>query len=59
VIAGTALMGIAGALLALPVTATAQAFITTWLDQRTEPSEANDNTAPMQAPPPDNNNDDD
>jgi len=52
-------MGIAGALLALPVTATAQAFITTWLDQRTEPSEANDNTAPMQAPPPDNNNDDD
>lgn len=59
VIAGTALMGIAGALLALPVAATAQAFITTWLDQRTRPSEADEDAAPTQAPPPDNNNNDD
>ncbi len=57
VIAGTALMGIAGALLALPVAATAQAFITTWLDQRTGLSQADEDTAPTQAPPPDNNND--
>ena len=34
VIAGTALLGIVGAFLALPVAATAQAFITSWLDQR-------------------------
>ena len=34
VIAGTALLGIVGAFLALPVAATAQAFISTWLDQR-------------------------
>lgn len=58
VIAGTALMGIAGAFLALPVAATAQAFITTWLDQRIQPSQTNEDTAaPTQAPPPDNNND--
>ena len=37
VIAGTALLGIVGAFLALPVAATAQAFITSWLDQRTGP----------------------
>jgi len=40
VIAGTALMGIVGAFLALPVAATAQAFITTWLDQRPRPGES-------------------
>ncbi|MXV97200.1 MAG: AI-2E family transporter [Acidimicrobiaceae bacterium] len=39
VIAGTALMGIVGAFLALPVAATAQAFITSWLDQRARPDE--------------------
>ena len=37
VIAGTALLGIVGAFLALPVAATAQAFISSWLDQRAEP----------------------
>jgi len=37
VIAGTALMGIVGAFLALPVAAVAQAFISSWLDQRTGP----------------------
>ncbi|MXZ53589.1 MAG: AI-2E family transporter [Acidimicrobiaceae bacterium] len=58
VIAGTALMGIVGAFLALPVAATAQAFITTWLDQRTEPSQAHEDAAPIQAPPPDDNDDD-
>ncbi|MYJ81805.1 MAG: AI-2E family transporter, partial [Acidimicrobiaceae bacterium] len=42
VIAGTALMGIVGAFLALPVAATAQAFMTTWLDQRTRPDEPAD-----------------
>jgi len=39
VIAGTALLGIVGAFLALPVAATAQAFITSWLDQRAGPAE--------------------
>ena len=39
VIAGTALLGIVGAFLALPVAATAQAFITSWLDQRDRPGE--------------------
>ena len=34
VIAGTALLGIVGAFLALPVAATAQAFTTSWLDRR-------------------------
>ena len=34
VIAGTALLGIVGALLSLPVAATAQAFTTSWLDRR-------------------------
>ena len=42
VIAGTALMGIVGAFLALPVAATAQAFITSWLDQRAGPGEPAD-----------------
>ena len=37
VIAGTALLGIVGAFLALPVAATAQAFISSWLDQRAGP----------------------
>ena len=43
VIAGTALLGIVGAFLALPVAATAQAFISSWLDQRAgsgEPADA-------------------
>ena len=35
VIAGTALLGIVGAFLALPVAATAQAFISSWLSERT------------------------
>ena len=39
VIAGTALLGIVGAFLALPVAATAQAFISSWLDQRAGPAE--------------------
>ena len=34
VIAGTSLLGIVGAFLALPVAATAQAFISSWLNQR-------------------------
>ena len=42
VIAGTALMGIVGAFLALPVAATAQAFISSWLDQRTGPDGSTD-----------------
>ena len=42
VIAGTALLGIVGAFLALPVAATAQAFISSWLDQRTKPDEPPD-----------------
>ena len=42
VIAGTALLGIVGAFLALPVAATAQAFISSWLDQRTGPGEPAD-----------------
>ena len=40
VIAGTALLGIVGAFLALPVAATAQAFISSWLDRRTGPAAA-------------------
>ena len=42
VIAGTALLGIVGAFLALPVAATAQAFISSWLDQRAGPGEPAD-----------------
>ena len=39
VIAGTALLGIVGAFLALPVAATAQAFISSWIARRAEPGE--------------------
>ena len=62
VIAGTALMGIVGAFLALPVAATAQAFISSWLDQRADSaksaqpsvgSEAAEATAAAQIPPSD------
>ena len=42
VIAGTALLGIVGAFLALPVAATAQAFISSWLTGRNEPAEASE-----------------
>ena len=42
VIAGTALLGIVGAFLALPVAATAQAFISSWLDQHAGPNESTD-----------------
>ena len=55
VIAGTALLGIVGAFLALPVAATAQAFISSWLDQRAGPGEpATPNEPPPAAtePPP-------
>ena len=40
VIAGTALLGIVGAFLALPVAATAQAFISSWMARRAEPDQA-------------------
>ena len=58
VIAGTALLGIVGAFLALPVAATAQAFVSSWLDRRaaaaaatgagaaTEPPQSDTETAP-------------
>ena len=39
VIAGTALLGIVGAFLALPVAATTQAFISSWLSERTGSTE--------------------
>lgn len=42
VIAGTALLGIVGAFLALPVAATAQAFISSWLAQRDGPGQPAD-----------------
>ena len=45
VIAGTALLGIVGALLSLPVAATAQAFTTSWLDRRTGPGDPADAVA--------------
>ena len=50
VIAGTALLGIVGAFLALPVAATAQAFISSWLDERTEQAKA-DEASPAPDPP--------
>ena len=53
VIAGTALLGIVGAFLALPVAATAQAFISSWLDRRTGPSEGAEVSAATETPPPD------
>ena len=40
VIAGTALLGIVGAFLALPVAATAQAFISSWIARRPRPAES-------------------
>ncbi len=50
VIAGTALLGIVGAFLALPVAATAQAFISSWLARRRpEPPPSAD---PIDADPP-------
>ncbi len=45
VIAGTALLGIVGAFLALPVAATAQAFVSSWLARRADTAE------PDQSPP--------
>ena len=48
VIAGTALLGIVGAFLALPVAATAQAFISSWLAQRAGPAEP---ATPSEPPP--------
>ena len=51
VIAGTALLGIVGALLALPMAATAQAFISSWLASHPERIQGSDaSTAPD--PPP-------
>ncbi len=51
VIAGTALLGIVGAFLALPVAATAQAFISSWLDEHTERATAAE-ASPAPDPPP-------
>ena len=55
VIAGTALLGIVGALLSLPVAATAQAFTTSWLDRRAkseQPEQPPAATKPLSAEPP-------
>ena len=56
VIAGTALLGIVGAFLALPVAATAQAFITSWMARRAELDEAGEPPVPTESlaaePPP-------
>ena len=51
VIAGTALLGIVGAFLALPVAATAQAFISSWLAERSKSSEPEEQTTPADSPP--------
>ena len=51
VIAGTALLGIVGAFLALPVAATAQAFISSWLDQRIDADEPSDGPSAEPADP--------
>ncbi|MCY4423879.1 MAG: AI-2E family transporter, partial [Acidimicrobiaceae bacterium] len=48
VIAGTALLGIVGAFLALPVAATAQAFISSWLTRRAGPGEPDQPPAPTE-----------
>ena len=53
VIAGTALLGIVGAFLALPVAATAQAFVSSLLDRRAERSEAAGRPAATETPPSD------
>ena len=52
VIAGTALLGIVGAFLALPVAATAQAFISSWFAQRDEPNQPPAPTGSLAAEPP-------
>ena len=56
VIAGTALLGIVGAFLALPVAATTQAFISSWLARRAGPDEAGEPPVPTESlaaePPP-------
>ena len=46
VIAGTALLGIVGAFLALPVAATAQAFISSWIARPDEPDEPGEHGEP-------------
>ncbi len=48
VIAGTALLGIVGALLALPMAATAQAFVSSWMTEHHPPAESSD---PLEAGP--------
>ena len=54
VIAGTALLGIVGAFLALPVAATAQAFISSWIARhQPEPPSPADPLEPEPDPPPD------
>ena len=53
VIAGTALLGIVGAFLALPVAATAQAFISSWMARRAgpdEPGEPEEPSVPSESP---------
>ena len=51
VIAGTALLGIVGAFLALPVAATAQAFVSSWLDEHAQqPDDAEALPAPDPSP---------
>ena len=55
VIAGTALLGIVGAFLALPVAATAQAFISSWMARRDEPNQPGEPSVPtasLDAEPP-------
>ena len=49
VIAGTALLGIVGAFLALPVAATAQAFISSWMARRDEPEEPGEPPVPTES----------
>ena len=51
VIAGAALLGVVGALLALPFAATAQAFITSWRARRAEPEEPPVPTESLDAEP--------
>ena len=50
VIAGTALLGIVGAFLALPVAATAQAFISSWLTERAGPAEPDESPEAAEIP---------
>ena len=51
VIAGTALLGIVGAFLALPVAATAQAFISSLMARRPGPAKPDEPAAPTESPP--------